>query len=616
MALFQSALIQAQRGALAPIDLFSLAESLTSANQADCAVRLYQAYLTNKAPAMAYIAYFNLGVLLRDMGNHIAAELAYRQAIHHKTDFIQAHFALGSEFERRGSFEAALSQWRIILDFDEDILSSNKAMHLLTLNSMGRLLETVRQFREAERMLEQSLLLDIEQPDVIHHWIHLRQKQCAWPLFSALPGLSKEKILNAASALTMLNITDDPEIQLDAARKFVKKHIDVKTDGSLAPPHGYHHSKLRIGYLSSDFCTHPVSLLTVELFELHDRTGFDIYGFCYTPEKNYTVGNVRERVINAMDHFVCIGEMTDEVAARCIRAHEVDILVDLQGLTAGVRPNILSYRPAPVQLTYLGFPGTTALPDIDYVIADRFLVPETLTPFFTEKPLYMPHVFQVSDRKRKIGIKPSRADCNLPENTFVFCSFNNNYKFTAEMFSCWMRILVRVPNSVLWLLADNPWAQQNMCDTAKKNGVAIERLIFASRVSPADYLARYQIADLFLDTFPFNAGTTANDALWAGLPLLTLAGRTFASRMAGSLLNSLGLHELITGSLQDYEEQAIRLATHREQLAGLRAKLEQNRANCQLYDMPQMARDFENLLKQVAVGLSSFDKSKTIGLNR
>jgi predicted O-linked N-acetylglucosamine transferase (SPINDLY family) len=278
-------------------------------------------------------------------------------------------------------------------------------------------------------------------------------------------------------------------------------------------------------------------MLTVELFELHDRDNFEVYGFDWSREDGSAL---RQRVIQAMDHFERIHGLSDEAAAQLIRKHEIDILVDLQGQTLGARANMLAYRPAPIQITYLGLPATTGLPFIDYVIADRFLIPEAAAANYSEKPLYMPDIYQVSDRQRLSAQPPTRASCGLPEDGFVFCSFNNNSKFTPDMFHAWMNILRQVPGSVLWLLADNPWAKENILREALANGVEEDRLIFAPRVSPEDYLARYAVADLFLDTYPFNAGTTANDALWMGLPVLTRAGQTFASRMAGALLTAAG----------------------------------------------------------------------------
>jgi predicted O-linked N-acetylglucosamine transferase (SPINDLY family) len=330
----------------------------------------------------------------------------------------------------------------------------------------------------------------------------------------------------------------------------------------------------------------------VELFELLDRERFEVYGFCWSREDGSAL---RARVKAAMDHFIPIGGLDDGNAAQTIRQHEIDILVDLQGLTSGARPNILAYRPAPLQLTYLGFPGPTGLPCVDYVIADRYLIPQDEKPFYSEKPLYLP-VFQCSDRQRPVAPLPSRAECGLPDDRFVFCCFNNNYKFNEEMFSCWMRILAAVPDSLFWLLADNQWSQANLLACAERHGVAAERLVFAPRVAPELYLARYTTADLFLDAYPFNGGTTANDALWMGLPVLTRSGRTFASRMAGSLLTALELPELITDNLDDYERRAIELARDREQLRGLRQRLEAERESSLLFDMPRFVRSFEDAL--------------------
>jgi predicted O-linked N-acetylglucosamine transferase (SPINDLY family) len=357
-------------------------------------------------------------------------------------------------------------------------------------------------------------------------------------------------MMEGTSALAMLSASADPAMQLAAAKRFVNEKINAAV-APLTGAHGYGHNRLRIGYLSSDFCSHAVSILTAELYELHDRSKFEVYAFSWSREDG---SPIRARVVKAMDHYIRIDKLSDEQAARTIRAHEIDILVDLHGLTLGARPQILAYRPAPVQLTYLGFPGSTGLPGVDYVIADEFLITPEMTEHFTEKPLYLPDCFQINDRQRAIAPKPTRASVNLPEDAFVFCSFNNNFKFTPDLFEVWMNILRRVPNSVLWLVADYPEVRENLFRYAEQAGIDRNRLIFNTRAVPAEYLARYQLADLFLDTFPFNAGTTASDALWAGLPLLTCAGQTFSSRMAGSLLRAVDLPQLITHSFADYEE--------------------------------------------------------------
>jgi len=470
-------------------------------------------------------------------------------------------------------------------------------MYLMVLNSMGRLLEETRQYEASEAKLLSSLQADPSQSKVIQHWVHLRQKQCKWPVFVELEALGVGDLLKATSPLAMLSATDDPGLQLATAFRFVAERINQRVP-QLAPSNGYNHERLRIAFLSSDFCLHAVSLLTVELFELLDRQQYEVYGFCWSREDGSAL---RARVKGAMDQFIQIGSLDDEGAAQLIRQFEIDILVDLQGLTSGARPNILAYRPAPLQITYLGFPGPTGLPCIDYVIADKYLIPCAEKPFYSEKPLYLP-VFQCSDRKRPVAELPTRAECGLPEDRFVFCCFNNNYKFNEDMFSSWMRILKAVPNSVFWLLADNQWSQASLCAWAAKLGIDSERLIFAPRVSPELYLARYTVADLFLDAYPFNGGTTVNDALWMGLPVLTRSGRTFASRMAGSLLMGLDVPQLITSTRDDYEHRAIELATDAPQLQALREQLAKARVQSVLFDMPGFVRSFETAVAAAHAG--------------
>ncbi|MEN9898080.1 MAG: hypothetical protein RLZZ66_1729 [Pseudomonadota bacterium] len=608
---FDTFLKQARNQEMDIMALLSTGESLTPAEQID----LYEVWLAHNDTPINYAAYFNLAVVLDQQKLHEKAEQAYRDSIAIHPDFLQGQFNLGALFERQNRIEDALNQWRgIIANYEYTAISDeDKKIYILALNSLGRVLETERQFKESEQMLKQSLLLSPDQPKVISHWVHLRQKQCEWPVYEPVIGVSKAAMIAGTSALAMLSASNNPQEQLENSQSFVKEKVDMNLPNLVENQPPYQHEKLRIGYLSSDFRTHAVSLLTVELFELHDRNKFEIYGFCFTPPDDSAL---RERVVNAMDHFISVYDMSDEEAAKCIHANEIDLLVDLQGLTSGVRPNILAYRPAPVQVTYLGFPGTTALPNIDYVIGDEFLIPPELVPYFSETPLYMPHVFQVSDRKRPVGVKPTRESCHLPDDAFVFCSFNNNYKITEEMFACWMRILKRVPDSVLWLLADNEWAHDNMVKSALANGIEKERLIFASRVTPADYLARYRVADVFLDCTPFNGGTTANDALFMGLPILTLSGKTFASRMAGSLLHSLGLHELITYTFEDYEEKAVELAKDRAHVANLRLSIEARHSTCHLFDMPRQVRDIENLLeKAIAQGIPSKKMTPSLPIN-
>jgi predicted O-linked N-acetylglucosamine transferase (SPINDLY family) len=580
-------------GSLSIIQLISMVEQLDGSGRKDMAVELYEEWIRQSESPLKFAVHFNLGVLYAEMQEIERAIIAYKQAVELNPDFIQAHLNIGSLLERGGRHDEALAQWRLALLSKEINMSESKSLRLLVLNNLGRLLEIQRQFKPALDLLEQSLALDPTQSDVMIHLVHLAQKICRWPIYAPPKGMELESLVKGTSPLAMLAASDDPAAQLAVSKRFIAFKYPISNHDPLASYGGYHHDKIRIGYLSSNLSMHAVSLLTVELFELHDRNNFEVYGFCWSHEDGTAF---RERVIRGFDHFIRIGDLSDKDAADTIRYHEIDILVDLQGLTSGARPLILSYRPAPLQMTYLGFPGPTGLPWIDYVIADRYMIPEEEIQHYTEKPLYLPNCFQVSDSKRLVGAMPKRSDYSLPDGAFVFCSFNNNYKYTPEMFSIWMRILRRIPKSVLWLLADNEWAKENLCKAAKKMGVKRERLIFASRVTPADYLARYQLADLFLDTYPFNGGTTANDALFMKLPLLTLSGRTFASRYAGSILMNLGVPELIAGTKKEYEEKAIRLAKHPVELATIKKKLGENASV--VYDMPSVVRDMERMFIQ------------------
>jgi len=594
---FEQAVAAAWARQLPVSQLIETAGALAAAGQTPLAAVLYQSWLYRNRTTHNHLMLFNLGVLLFGEGDLMGAREAYSQALHMDPDFLQPRFNLGLVYERLGQSDLATSQWLWIESHARPDDAEQRPLLLLALNNLGRHYEEKYRYAEALACLDKSLRMEPRQPDVIHHWVFLRARQCLWPVYAAVPGIDEAYMRECTSALAMIGLSEDPAAQREAARRFVQQKVLLDVP-RLAPTTGYGHRKLRIAYCSGDFCLHPVAMLTVELFELHDRERFEIYGFDWSREDN---SPLRHRVIAAMDHFERIHHLSDEAAARLIRDKEIDILIDLQGQTLGARANMLAWRPAPVQITYLGLPATTGLPFIDHVIADRFLIPEDIAPHYSEKPLYMPDVYQVCDRQRPVGATPTRASCGLPEDDFVFCSFNNNYKYTPEMFRAWMRILAQSPGSVLWLLADNTWAQESMRREALAMGVEESRLVFAPRAAPEDYLARYAVADLFLDSYPFNGGTTANDALWMGCPVLTRSGQTFASRMAGSLLTAAGLPELITFDLPSYEAQALALARDPARCRALRERLQQVRENGVLFDTPRFVRQLEDRLASLAL---------------
>jgi predicted O-linked N-acetylglucosamine transferase (SPINDLY family) len=328
-----------------------------------------------------------------------------------------------------------------------------------------------------------------------------------------------------------------------------------------------------------------------ELLELHDRSRFELVGIDFGPVADDAM---RTRVRACFDRFIDVRTLSDREVAQLSRDLAIDIAVDLKGFTEDARPGIFAERAAPVQVSYLGFPGTMGAGYIDYIVADEVVIPAASRPLYSEKVVSLPDSYQVNDRKRRIADGTfTREELGLPADGFVFCCFNNDYKVTPSTFDGWMRILRRVEGSVLWLFEDSAMAATNLHKEAERRGVGAERLVFARRMAPHDHLARYRNADLFLDTLPYNAHTTASDALWAGLPVLTCAGEAFASRVAASLLSAVGLPELITTTPAAFEALAIALASDRARLGRVRATLAANRPTAPLFDTPRFARHIE-----------------------
>jgi predicted O-linked N-acetylglucosamine transferase (SPINDLY family) len=359
----------------------------------------------------------------------------------------------------------------------------------------------------------------------------------------------------------------------------------------------YAHKRLRIAYLSADFHAHATATLTAGLFESHDRQRFETFAFSYGPDDGSAM---RARLRAAFDQFFDVAGAGDADIAARLRAHNIDIAVDLKGYTSDSRPGILAFRPAPVQVNYLGFPGTMGTPLMDYIIADGILIPSADDKDYAEKIVRLPDSYQPNDRSRALSAPPTRAQMGLPETGFVFCCFNAAYKLTPEVFARWMRLLNAVEGSVLWLLHEGASPTKNLKREAEARGVSANRLVFAARTRPEDHLARHACADLFLDTFPYNAHTTASDALWTGLPFLTLPGASFASRVGASLLNAAGLPELIAHSAEDYESKALALARERPLLAALRAKLAVARDTTALFDIDRYTRHLERAYETMA----------------
>ena len=353
----------------------------------------------------------------------------------------------------------------------------------------------------------------------------------------------------------------------------------------------YGHEKIRIAYVSTDLRTHAVANLIVGCLEHHDRKRFETTAISLFPDDGT---EMRKRIEAAFDRFIVADDISDFEVAKLMREQEIDIAVDLNGHTTGKRTRIFSYRPAPIQVNYLGFPGTIGGALTDYIIADRFVIPKEDRVHYSEKVVYLPHAYQPNDSRRRVAATtPSRRDAGLPEHGFVFTCLNNPSKIRPHIFDVWMRLLGAVEGSVLWLLDDGPGTTFNLRREAKLRGIDPERLVFARKVPPSAHLARQRLADLFLDTDPYNAHTTASDALWVGLPVLTYMGKTFSGRVAASLLHAVGLPELVTHSLDEYEQLALSLARNPQRLAATRAKLIQNRDTAPLFDTALFTRHLE-----------------------
>ncbi|MBP7334806.1 glycosyl transferase family 1 [Niveispirillum sp.] len=541
----------------------------------------------------AGLIWFNLGVELSKLDRPVDAATAYQNALLLRPDLWQAAVNLANLREAAGDAAGAAELLGRALQEDRG--------RTLLLTQRGRLLEDQRRLAEAENCYYRSLLTDPDQPDVVQHWAFVRQNICAWPVFGPpVPGRTPDELRAQSGALATLSLIGTVEGQRRAVSDWLDRRLAKMPTPTarLAPPDGYAHDRLRIGYLSSDFCRHPMSFLMAELLERHDRSRVEVYGYCSSPEDG---SDIRARVLAALDHRRLVGKMPDEAVARLIRSDEIDVLIDLNGVTAGDRLGVLRWKPAPVQATYLGFIGPVPVPELDYILTDDYAIPPHLAGAYWPRPLYLPGVYQAND-SRPLPLPPvSRAQEGLPQDRFVFCCFSNAYKISDTMFDGWMEILGRAPGSVLWLLADNEWAAANMRARATRMGIDADRLIMAGRTDPARYRARMALADLFLDTTPYNAGTIASDALRVGLPLLTLSGETFASRMAGSLLHAMGVPELITLNLPDYVDQAVRHASDPAWHAAIRARTSPDQWHATLGDTGRFSRLFEETLERVAI---------------
>jgi protein O-GlcNAc transferase len=527
----------------------------------------------------------NLGNSLFELNRFDEAIAAYNRALTLRPDYADALNNRGRACYRIKRYDQALADFARALAIAPE--------HVEALNNRGNAFRDLRQYPEAIGDFERVLRIAPQHRYAFGGLADAALKICDWPRMDRLGREMSVRINDQAAIvppLTLLGYSSDPLLQLQCARANIDHLVPPAAPWS-NKRHAWKSERLRVAYLSSDFFRHATAFLMAELFEIHDRSRFEVLGVCFSRDD---ASDMRTRLIAAFDEFHDVRTHSDREVAELLRKREVDIAVDLKGFTQDSRPGILSSRPAPVQVTYLGFPGTMGADFIDYVLADPIVLPFEQQPFYPEKIVHLPDCYQVNDSQREIAATvPSRRDVGLPERGFVFCCFNNNWKITPALFEIWMRLLAAIQGSVLWLIRDNAAAELNLRKEAASRGVDPQRLVFAESVLLEDHLARHRLADLFLDTLPYNAHTTASDALWTGLPVVTCLGESFSGRVAASLLHAIGFPELITTNLADYEALALRLAIDTTFLEAVRARLELNRSRFPLFDTDRFRRHIE-----------------------
>ena len=541
-----------------------------------------QALALNPAAALALLY---RGNLLLDIGRVGEAVASYDRLTQIAPGYDEAWFRRAGALWLMDRFEDALASYGKALAINPNRFSA-------AFNSGTTLLKLER-YDEALAAFERAAALAPTHPYLEGAIAGAVAGACDFGRWDQIRARLIEAVKNRTGViapLTFLPYCDDGALRRVCSESFVTDRIPP-TGTPLWTGEWPAHDRIRIAYVSSDFHQHATAELIAGLIERHDRTRFEVTAISFSPNDG---SPLRARIAGAFDHFMDVRRTGDADVARLLRAREIDIAVDLKGHTEGSRPGILAIRPCPVQVNWLGYPGTIGAPWLDYIIADAVVLPFSDQRYYSEKIVHLPHCYQANDSKRVIAeTMPGRAESGLPERGFVFCCFNAAWKITPAVFDIWMQLLKALPDSVLWLLEDNAAMKANLRSAAAARGLDSARLVFAPRAAPALHLARHRLADLFLDTLPYGAHTTASDTLWTGLPLLTCLGAQFDGRVAASLLRTIGLPELVTASLEDYQALALALARNPEQLAGLRARLAANRLSSPLYDVERFARDIE-----------------------
>ena len=524
------------------------------------------------------------GEILRSMGRIDESILTYQQAIQIDLNNADLYNDLGILFKNKSELNHSLNNFDWAIKLRPNFAEAHK--------NKGNVLHELGFLYESHLSYKAALKLNANYKLLLGTYLHTKMQLCLWDDFTNDLTIYKSKIIqneNVSKPFDGLSLIDDPSLHKSIAETYIKELYPANS--TLGPILSNKIcNKLTVAYFSADFNEHAVSFLIVELFELHNKERFNLIGFSTT---NLSSNATTDRVINSFDRLIDVSEKSDVEVALMARSFNVDIAIDLGGHTGNNRFGIFAYRAAPIQMSYLGYLGTTGAEYMDYIIADPILIPSSSQVFYTEKIIYLPH-YQANDTKRDdLGRIYKRSDFGLPEDAFIFCCFNNNYKFSPDVFDSWMNILKSSPNSIIFIYAKNEQIESNLIKEAQIRSVNTERLYFGGHVSRDEYMGRLSVCDLFLDTFTYNAGTTASDALWANLPVLTCMGESFASRMCSSILTSINLPELITSNQYDYENKAIDFANNPEKLAAIKNKLITNKSTAPLFNCEILTKNLE-----------------------
>ncbi|HXV29640.1 MAG TPA: glycosyl transferase [Sinorhizobium sp.] len=582
-------------------ELLQFAEGRSAAGQKVEAAEIYKVWIAfNEGHPFQHLAYFNYSVTLRQLGDVAGSIHALRACLKLDPRFGQAHINLGRAFEDSGLATQAIQQWRSLVEITAESTAERITHRLMAFQHIGRVMENAGLLEEAETALWQAIELRPDKTEAGQHWSAVRQRQCKWPVLVPSEHVSMRQLIDAMSPLALACYSDDPLFQLAKAYRYNMSFVgrpDTSGFARKAPKQkAGTGQRLRVGYVSSDLRDHAVGFALREVLELHDKDSVEIYAYyCGEPAANDAT---QARIRNAVDCWRDIATLSDAQAARQIADDDIDILIDVNGYTKLARTKIFAYRPAPVIVNFCGYPGSMGSPFHQYMIADAHIVPPENEIYYSEKVLRIP-CSQPVDRKRVIAETPSRAEAGLPEDAFVFACFNGMQKITEETFGHWMTILNAAPGSVLWLLSGSDNVDQRLRQAAEKAGIAAQRLIFAPKAPNAKHLARIALADLFLDTFPYGAHSTAADALTMGLPVLTFPGKSFAARFCHSIVAAAGVPELICQGPEQYIEKAIGFAKAPGSLKEIRATLQARREASILRDIPALARRLEELFWQM-----------------